>query len=345
MNEWIDELSDLTAAGEAAVLVTVSAIRGSSPRESGAKMIVTARETLGTIGGGQLEHQCTHIAAGLLEKEEAPATRRFPLGPALGQCCGGVVDVLFEPVGRGLPEWLRDLRALHGQRQAAVLVTAIASGAKFIVTADSVFGLDEDACDPAVVAEARGFLQGGAAEVRDGTFYEPVLGSDFNIAVFGAGHVGAAVVNLLSGLDCNIRWIDSRRDIFRAAPRNARTIETGEPALEVAAMPPGSYYLVMTHSHPLDFEICDRILRRGDAAYCGLIGSLTKRRRFEKRLRQQGLPQSAIETLVCPIGVEGISGKKPAEIAIAVAAEILREHGRSREAALPLADNVHPIGS
>lgn len=344
MNEWIDELSDLTAAGEPAVLVTVSAIRGSSPREPGAKMIVTARETIGTIGGGQLEHQCTHIAAGLLDEADAPATRRFPLGPALGQCCGGVVDVLFEPVGRGLPEWLRDLRALHGQRQAAVLATDTGSGTKFVVTADNVFGMVEDDCDPAIVSEARHFLQGGAAEVRGGTFYEPVLSSDFNIAVFGAGHVGAAVVDLLSGLDCNIRWIDSRRDIFRAAPRNARTIETGEPALEVAAMPPGSYYLVMTHSHPLDFDICDRILRRGDAAYCGLIGSLTKRRRFEKRLRQQGLPQDAIETLVCPIGVEGISGKKPAEIAIAVAAEILRVHGRSKAAALPQAGNVHPIG-
>ena len=68
MNEWIDELSDLTAAGDAAVLVTISGIRGSSPRETGAKMIVTARETIGTIGGGQLEHQCTHIAAGLLDK-------------------------------------------------------------------------------------------------------------------------------------------------------------------------------------------------------------------------------------------------------------------------------------
>jgi xanthine dehydrogenase accessory factor len=176
-------------------------------------------------------------------------------------------------------------------------------------------------------------------------FYEPVLSSDFNIALFGAGHVGAAVVDVLSGLDCNIRWIDSRRDIFRATPRNVRTIETSEPALEVAAMPPSSYYLVMTHSHPLDFDICDRILRRGDAAYCGLIGSLTKRRRFEKRFRQQGLPQSTIEQLVCPIGVTGISGKKPAEIAIAVAAEILRLYEKSLVPQRSLPGNVHPIGS
>jgi xanthine dehydrogenase accessory factor len=196
-----------------------------------------------------------------------------------------------------------------------------------------------------VLGEARGLLQGGAAVVSEGLFYEPVRGSDFNIAVFGAGHVGAAVVNVLSGLDCNIRWIDSRRDIFRTAPRNVRTIETSEPALDVAAMPPSSYYLVMTHSHPLDFDVCDRILRRGDAAYCGLIGSLTKRRRFEKRFRQQGLPQSAIEQLVCPIGVTGISGKKPAEIAIAVAAEILRAHERPLAPQQSLPGNVHPIGS
>jgi xanthine dehydrogenase accessory factor len=344
MNEWIDELSDLTAAGETAVLVTISGIRGSTPRETGAKMIVTARETIGTIGGGQLEHQCTHIAAGLLGDADAPVVRRFPLGPALGQCCGGVVDVLFEAVGSGIPVWLQHLRALHGQRTPSVLVTATESGAKFVVSADSVFGAGDAVCDPAVVDEARGFLQGGAAAVRRGVFYEPVLGSDFNIAVFGAGHVGAAVVNLLSGLDCNIRWIDSRRDIFRAAPRNVRTVETGEPPLEVAAMPPSSYYLVMTHSHPLDFDVCERILRRGDAAYCGLIGSLTKRRRFEKRFRQQGLSAAAIEQLVCPIGVAGISGKKPAEIAIAVAAEILRVHGRSRATDRSLPGNVQPIG-
>jgi xanthine dehydrogenase accessory factor len=308
-------------------------------------MIVTARETIGTIGGGQLEHQCTHIAAGLLGKAATPETRRFPLGPSLGQCCGGVVDVLFEPVGSGLAEWLRDLRALHGQREPSVLVTATDSGTKFVVTAGDVFGVDADSSDPAIVAEARGMLEGGTAVVDDTLFYEPVRASDFNIAVFGAGHVGAAVVNVLSGLDCNIRWIDSRPGIFRAVPRNARAVESSEPALEVAAMPPSSFYLVMTHSHPLDFDICDRILRRSDAAYCGLIGSLTKRRRFEKRFRQQGLSQSAIDQLVCPIGVAGISGKKPAEIAIAAAAEILRAHEKSltQETALP--GNVQPIRS
>lgn len=343
MNEWIEELSDLTASGQAVVLVTVAGVRGSTPREPGARMIVTANETIGTIGGGQLEYQCTRVAVGLLDGDEMPALRKFPLGAALGQCCGGVVDVLFEPIVSGLPEWLRDLRALHGQRRPAVLVSAIDAASKFVVTAEEVFGTDVRDQPGKLIDQARDILERRTTQVIDAVLFGSVLGSDLNIAVFGAGHVGAAVVNALSGLDCNIRWVDSRSDLFRSVPRNVRTIEAAEPALEVAALPPGSCYLVMTHSHPLDFEICDRILRRRDATYCGLIGSLSKRRRFEKRFRQQGLSQDSIDKLVCPIGIDGISGKKPAEIAIAAAAEVLRTHEQACMQARDLSDNVHPI--
>jgi xanthine dehydrogenase accessory factor len=347
MNEWIDELSDLSAAGEPAVLVTVAGIRGSAPREIGAKMIVTASETIGTIGGGQLEYQSTRVAVGMLA-EETLALRSFPLGSSMGQCCGGVVEILFEPVAGGMPAWLRDLRALHGQREPAVVVTRISQSApaKFVVTADRLFGVDESAAEGELVVAARAILDEGSGTQRNvQELYEPVVRSDFNIAVFGAGHVGAAVVGALSRLECNIRWVDSRRNFFRDVPANVRAIEAAEPALEVAAMPPDSYYLVMTHSHAIDFDVCDRILRRGDVRYCGLIGSVSKRRRFEKRFRQQGMPPAMIDSLVCPIGVDGISGKKPAEIAVSTAAEILKV--RELKAAVADAeypDNVHPIG-
>ena len=96
MNEWIDELADLAAAGERAVLVTVAGIRGSAPREIGAKMIVTGSETIGTIGGGQLEYQSTRVAVDMLDTD-TPTLRSFPLGSSMGQCCGGVVEILFEP--------------------------------------------------------------------------------------------------------------------------------------------------------------------------------------------------------------------------------------------------------
>lgn len=346
MNEWIDELSDLTAAGRRVVLVTVAGIRGSAPREVGAKMIVTTDATIGTIGGGQLEYQCTRIACEMIGGDEIPQLRKFPLGTSMGQCCGGVVDILFEPIASGLPGWLRDLRALYGQRKPAVVVTDLDGQTdKYVVTSDSTFGDATDAMPASIVANAReGLAAARTAHRVDHWFFENVVGTDLNIAVFGAGHVGSAVVQSLSMLDCNIRWIDSRRNIFRSTPANVRTIESTDPSLEVAAMPRRSCYLVMTHSHAIDFDICGRILQRGDAIYCGLIGSLTKRRRFEKRFAAQGMQQHSIDQLVCPIGVDGITGKKPAEIAVAAAAEVLQAYERALRAADPVyPDNVHPL--
>jgi len=345
VNEWIDELSDLTAAGEQAILVTVAGIRGSAPREVGAKMIVTEDATIGTIGGGQLEYQCTRLACDMLGNDETPSLRKFPLGSSMGQCCGGVVDILFEPIASRLPAWLRDLRALHGQHEAAVVVTHLQGEVgKCVITAQDVFG-DAGSAAPEIIAQAReGLATGRTAHRIDDWFFEDIVGTDLNIAVFGAGHVGSAVVRSLSTLDCNVRWVDSRRNIFRTAPANVRTIESADPALEVAAMPPRSCYLIMTHSHAIDFDICDRILRRGDFAYCGLIGSLSKRRRFEKRFRALGLQERDVERLVCPIGVDGISGKKPAEIAVAASAEVLRAWERANRDAEPVyPDNVHPL--
>lgn len=346
MNEWIGELSDVCAAGAPAVMVTVAGIRGSAPREIGAKMIVTSRETLGTIGGGQLEYQCTRLAVDMLGQRRS-SLRRFPLGSSLGQCCGGVVEILFEPICDALPAWLRDLGALHGRREPAVIATRLSDGApvKIVVTADAIFGVDSQEVPQNLVAAARAILEGEKTPCRNASeLYEPVVAPDLDIAVFGAGHVGTALVHMLATLDCTIRWVDSRRAMFCKVPANVRTIEACDPALEVAAMPPQSFYLVMTHSHAIDYEICDRVLRRNDFRYCGLIGSIAKRRRFERRFRQQGLEQAMIESLVCPIGVDGISGKKPAEIAIATAAEVLKVQERMADIAVPeYASNVRPL--
>jgi len=346
VNEWIDELSDLTAGGERVVVVTVAGIRGSAPREVGAKMLVTDGETIGTIGGGQLEYQCTRIAVDMLGGDEAPELRKFPLGSSMGQCCGGVVDILFEPIANGLPSWLQDLRALHGQREPAVIATHLAGERiKCVVTADNSFGSAAEIAGDTVLEKARYGLEAGRIAHRsDDWLLELIVGSDFNIAIFGAGHVGTAVVQSLSALDCNIRWIDSRRNIFRQMPPNVRAIESPDPSLEVAAMPADSCFLIMTHSHALDFDICDHVLKRDDAAYCGLIGSRSKRRRFEKRFREQGMPPDVIAKLVCPIGVDGISGKKPAEIAVSASAEVLQAYERVRRGAgMAYSDNVHSL--
>jgi len=323
MHDWIEELDALAAKRESGVLLTVVAVRGSAPREVGAKMVVTSRETAGTIGGGQLEHQCTRIACEQIANDDAESNsvvRQFALGAGCGQCCGGVVDVMFEFLPASGMEWQKDLGDLYRERKPFVIATAPAG--KTLVTADG--GSME--CSHEIVAAAQLLLESaGSAIMSNGVFFDPVLPTEFNVAVFGAGHVGAATVAAMARLDCNIRWIDSRRNVFPTMlPANASAIESIEPALEVAAMPKGSYFLIMTHSHPLDLEICDQVLRRDDAAYCGLIGSASKRRRFERLMKKQGMPEALLENLVCPIGVSGISGKRPAEIALAVAAEILQ---------------------
>lgn len=327
MTDWIEALQALAAKSESSVLITVAGIRGSAPRETGAKMIVTTTETIGSIGGGQLEYQCArqaadHLRGGDRDSREI-SSRRFSLGANCGQCCGGVVEVIFEYLPGSGAGWLDELQRWHAERQPLVMATSV-NGAKekLLVTPDG----QDPACPAAVVGAAQAMLSSvEPACVIDGWLLEPVRPGDFHIAVFGAGHVGAATVDVLARLDCSVRWIDNRRGIFPATvPANVTLVEAAEPAREVAASPAGAYYLVMTHSHPLDLDICDQALRRQDAAYCGVIGSVSKRRRFRRLLKNQGLSPATIEKLVCPVGVAGINSKQPVEIALAVAAEVLQ---------------------
>jgi len=331
MNQWIDDLYALSSNDECCVVVTVAGVRGSAPRETGAKMIVTSKQTIGTIGGGQLEYLCTRIACEQMQEKASfsqRVQRRFPLGTNCGQCCGGIVDIMFERVASSSVAWLEELKRLHDERRAVVVVTPQSGEShKFLVTEDRCMHFENNAtCPEETVAAARQMIiDNGSALSLSNFLLEPILRSDLHVAIFGAGHVGAATVDVLSKLDCDIRWIDARRNIFPAQlPDNVTAVESGNPATEAAAMPQETNFLVMTHSHPLDYEICEQVLRRGDFAYCGLIGSLSKRRRFERTMRKQGMSDSLLERLTCPIGVAGIASKKPADIAVAVAAELLQ---------------------
>ncbi len=331
MNAWIDQVQQLRSDCKKLMLVTVASVRGSAPREVGARMIVTPRLCMGSIGGGQLEYQCARIAVETLQADATPVRfrRRFPLGANLGQCCGGVVDVLFEKIADGECRWFDELLRLYRTREPVVMVTS--ADERYLVTASGIGNTSESAVPEEIVSVGRLLLRDricGASSVDvsgQPVLFEPVTDSGMNIAIFGAGHVGSACVAALSAIDCRIRWVDSRRNVFPdAVPACVNRVECQDPVREVAAMPSGSYCLVMTHSHALDYEICHQVLARGDFAYCGLIGSMTKRRRFEKLMRDADLPKAALAKLTCPIGIAGIRGKKPAEIAIAVIAELLQ---------------------
>ena len=167
---------------------------------------------------------------------------------------------------------------------------------------------------------------------------EPILPPRLTVALFGAGHVGQALVRLLAGLPMRLRWIDPRPDAF---PPDLTSSVSGQvvaaPELAVAELPPGSLVLVMTHDHQLDFGIVAVALARDDLLGVGLIGSATKRARFASRLRRHGMTAARIDRLICPIGLPGIGSKLPAEIAVSVAAQILllRDQMVGQGAAMP----------
>ena len=340
MTAWIDALERCRARGERAVLVSVVSTRASVPRGPGTRMVVTVAAVEGTIGGGHLEHSAIGIARDMLAASGAPAfeQRRFPLGASLGQCCGGLVNLVFEPVAAEA-DWVDTLAALRRRGTAVVLATP-AEGAtgRLIVTAGDVTGsLGDAALDAEIVAAAREQLASGEGPkiVRFGAddapvFLDPIRDPGFAVVLFGAGHVGRALVELLGRLPCRVTWVDERDAEFpEAVPPNTSVVVSDAPEAEVAAAPGGAYFLVMTHSHALDQTIAEAILARADFAYFGLIGSATKRRQFERRMAARGIPAERFAGMTCPIGVPGIKGKEPATIAIAVAAELLQVRERA----------------
>ena len=266
MSDWQDGVAELRHNRTPAVLVSVDSIVGSTPREPGARMIVTASGLYGTIGGGNLEYQACRIARNQLERGADDGLQRFPLGAGLGQCCGGLVNLMFETLGDA-SDWDELMR-------------------------------DADCAD---------------------------------LFLFGAGHVGQAVVRALQDLPFRIHWIDTRDDILpQDPPPGVVTICTDTPEAEIAAAAADAYFLVMTHDHSLDQRLSEQILMRDDFAYFGLIGSVSKRRNFATRLQRRGIDARKFARMTCPIGIDGINGKQPAQIAISVAAEILQVYDRAQ---------------
>jgi xanthine dehydrogenase accessory factor len=308
-----------------AVLVTVAAVEGSGPREAGAHMLVAA-QVHGTIGGGHLELRAMEIARAMLADGRQRHIERFALGPSLGQCCGGVVHLAFE---------------VADDAQAALLAERQGQDSWRLVALD---GAPETAlCDEqgrALAGAAPLFARGRGTHVmqeQDGRRWlvDAVRAPRAHLVLFGAGHVGAAIVRALAELPCTVTWVDEREDMFpQQVPENTVIEATDMPEALVAAAPAGASYLVMTHSHALDHRLAEAIMARADAGWFGLIGSHTKRKQFEHRLRDKGFDPARIEAMVCPIGIAGVTNKAPAVIAASVAAQLLGVWEAAEKAAL-----------
>lgn len=332
MSHWIHELEGLVEAGTPAVLVTVAATRGSTPRAPGAHMIVTATACHGTIGGGQLEWRAVALARDMLPQSTQGASLvRFPLGASVGQCCGGVVQLAFEPIGAASRGWIAAARALAAQGRPWGRLAPLGADA----TATRVFGDDvgDVLADRRFAERARSLLAGttdAAQLVGTDQLLDISVPPELTLVLFGAGHVGRAMVEVFGRLPMRVVWVDSRDDEFPAKlPANVEVRATDTPTAEVRDAPADAVFLVLTHSHALDFELVRAILDRGDFRLCGLIGSRAKRASFENRLRARGYGEGQLARIACPIGVPGISGKEPEVIAVAVAAEVLQLRGAS----------------
>jgi xanthine dehydrogenase accessory factor len=300
------------------VLVTVAAVEGSVPREPGAKMLVDAERQWGTVGGGHLELRGVETARAMLASGQARRLERFPLGPSLGQCCGGVVQLAFELADR---DHLAALARRPGEDSwRLVALDGAPDRALFDARAQRIHGDDV----PDFTGGQGTHIMRGPDERR--WLVDKIEAPRDHLMLFGAGHVGAAIVRALAGLPCRVTWVDEREDLFpEYLPDNVTVEATDTPEALAEHAAPGTSFLVMTHSHALDQRLAETILKRPafEADWFGLIGSNTKRKQFEHRLRERGVGQARLDAMVCPIGVPGIEGKAPAVIAVAVAAQLL----------------------
>ena len=290
------------------VRVLVAATAGSTPREAGAAMLVWPGGQSGTIGGGALEWQAMRRARAMLDAWP-PAARidRLPLGPALGQCCGGGVTLVYEP-------WDAARIDAHPP-QTAHLMRPIASGPPAAPSAMRRMA-------------ARAETGEGRARVMlsNGWLIEPLARAAIPLWVWGAGHVGRALVGVMAPLPgWSITWIDHSADCFPDdLPSGVLRRHCSSPEQLAPDAPPEARHVIATRSHSTDLAICHGLLVHGFAS-AGLIGSATKTARFRARLRALGHARNDIMRLQCPIGAKAL-GKHPQAIAIGVAHDLLH-HG------------------
>ena len=287
--------------------VVIASHDGSAPRETGASMLVWASGQSGTIGGGALEHQATLAARA---QTQACTLARIPLGPALGQCCGGAVTLVTE----------------------VFTASTLPQGP---IVARSVDGSPMPLAVQRLMAQARGQGAQPVTQLLQGWLVEPVMTPKRQLWLWGAGHVGRAIAAVMAPLpDLSITWVDVALDRFPdAIPLGVTALPAPDLAQAMALAPRDAEHLILTFSHLFDLDICHLALIHGFLR-CGLIGSATKWARFQKRLTELGHSPIEIAKITCPIGQPAL-GKHPQAIALGVAAEFLHQAQSPAQVANP----------
>ena len=279
----IDKLRDLIAVYGKVARIVIANTAGSTPRNAGTAMFVWDHGQIGTIGGGSLEFEATKLARA---QTKQALMRTIPLGPALGQCCGGSVTLVTEVFdAKTLPQTMPYARQVGPSTGNAP-------------DTDSFYW-------------------------NNGWLVEGATARQRPIWIYGAGHVGRALVDVLAPLpDTAITWVDTAPSRFPdIAHNNVAPLVAVQPQDATQHAPPNAEHLILTYDHQIDLDLCHAVLSQ-PFARAGLIGSATKWARFRKRLAQLGHSPAQIARIACPIGDIGL-GKHPQQIAIGVAMAML----------------------
>ena len=300
MSSWLLSLRAHLKTGQSATLVMIANVRGSSPRDKGAYMIAGKDSFIGTIGGGALEYQALQIARAMIDQSgDQPFQRHWrdvALGPNLGQCCGGHVTLLFECYSPSLLAEIDSLSAAGG---------GIAHGAL-----DDQIPQSSDKPHHHYQANPRAFIS-AITDVPD------------NLYIYGAGHVGRALIEVTGGLGLKRFWVDDDKARFPdEMASDVEAVIAKDMSIIAHHAPANSYHIILTYSHQIDEEIVKNLLVKNTFLQLGLIGSTTKAARFKSRFQKEGLSDDVIARMVCPIGLRDITSKKPAHVALSIAGQI-----------------------
>ena len=235
-------------------------IKGSSPNNIDDLILISNDTIFGTIGGGNLEFLIVKEAKKLIDNKINKKSLNIALGPNIGQCCGGYVQIKL---------------SLHKNSLEAL---------------------------------------------KNEKLYDD---QNTNLYIFGAGHIGQALIAKLENINFNTFLIDSRENFLKMTNiNNINYLLSKKPWQIVNRLKDNSYFVVLTHSHDYDLKIINEVLKK-NFIFLGLIGSKTKKNRFFKRLIDNGHNKSLVETIECPIGINIGNSKDPEEIAFSIITRLI----------------------
>ena len=352
MSSWLKSIKTALALNNGFVIITIIATKGSTPCSNGDKIIYTANEAIyGSIGGGNLEFKALSSAKDMLNLHTSSNQLiKYPLGATLGQCCGGYVKVLFESflssnsTLKVQDSWIDKVSNFYKESEDFILATSIDNDnnskldkQKFLYTHNNFYSSSDDKKLSNFVEEnasklMKNYQSPRIVEFEDESGFKSEICLEKSassellpVVIFGAGHISRALMPIITNLPVKLIWIDDRQEQFDKYQGDTSQIKIicDEFVESVSDLPDDIYCLVITYSHKIDFEICEKMIIQNNFSYLGMIGSSIKGRKFRDRFAQKNYPKDVVDKFTCPIGEKQKFLKSPTSIAVTIAMDLI----------------------